>query len=209
MSRRFGNSAVRAVVVAGLIGCALAAPAAAAPGPMVMGPLYAEPNRAADAPAPPDGGGCPVQIVELTDSRRGPETVGSMMSFRAMQAPPDRQAWLRSVFDVGLTARGFKPSFAAADAAALPGAVTARVRLRTVWISLLQMNKSGSVALQVSAAPAGAPPGPAKVYRGDKTSVNMWGSQAEFNGLINQVFAEALDGLAADLQPLCKAHPAA
>ncbi len=184
----------------------LAHAAHAAPKPLVMGPLYTEPSRQAANPAPPSANGCAVQVVELTDARRGPETVGSVVGFQQIQAPTDRDAWLRSVIEVGLTARGFKPSFGAEPA---PGAVTARVRLRTVWISLVQMNKMGSAVLQASAAQGAGEPGAMKIYRADRTSVNMWGSQSEFNELVNQVFAGALDGLAADLRPLCAAGPSA
>ena len=199
MSRRSRNSALALAV-----GVATAMPgvALAAAKPLIMGPLYAEPKRPESAPAPPSAAGCPVQVLELVDARRGPETVGSVMTFQQIQAPADREAWLRSVVQVGLEARGFKPSFGAEPAA---GAVNARIRLRTVWISLVQMNKMGSAVLQASAAAGAAPAGPMKIHRGDKTSVNMWGSQGEFNELVNQVFAEALDGLAADLRPLCPA----
>jgi hypothetical protein len=197
----------KAALAASLATLLLAAgPAAAAPPPpLVMGPLYVEPARTADNPAPPGAGGCPVQIVELKDSRRGPETVGSVITFRAMQAPADREAWLRSIFEVGLKARGFAPSFApaGAEATAKPG-VTARVRIQAVWISLQAMNKIGSVVFRASAA-GGAEAGPEKIYRGDKTALNWWGSQAEFNGLLNDLFAMALDDFAADLRPLCSA----
>lgn len=197
MSRRLRNSAFALA-----IGLAVTTPGLAAAKALIMGPLYAEPKRPESAPAPPSAGGCPVQVLELVDARRGPETVGSVVTFQQIQAPADRDAWLRSVVQVGLEARGFKPSFGPEAAA---GAVNARIRLRTVWISLVQMNKMGSAVLQASAAAGAAPAGPMKVYRGDKTSVNMWGSQGEFSELVNQVFAEALDGLAADLRPLCSA----
>jgi hypothetical protein len=203
-NRRAGLAA--GLMAGAIISGGLAAPVKvlAAAEPLVMGPLYVEPKRSDKTPAPPDAGGCPVRIVELTDSRRDPQTVGSLLTERAIAAPTDREAWLRSVFGIGLAARGFKPSFEAGEAAA-PGAVVVRVRLRTLWVGLIQMNKTGSVALQVSAASAGAGDGAARLYRGDKTSLSMWGSASEFNGLVNQVFAEALDGLAADLRPLCSA----
>ena len=200
----------KAVLAASLATLLLAAgPAAAAPPPpLVMGTLYVEPARTADNPAPPGAGGCAVQIVELKDSRRGPETVGSVVTLRAMQTPPDREAWLRSIFEVGLKARGFAPSFVAAggEATAKPG-VTAHVRIQAVWISLQAMNKIGSVVFRASAS-GGAEAGPEKIYRGDKTALNWWGSQSEFNGLLNDLFAMALDDFAADLRPLCSA-PAA
>jgi hypothetical protein len=87
--------------------------------------------------------------------------------------------------------------------AAPAGAVDLHVHLRTVWMSVLAMNKTASVVLQASTDVGGASTGPAKLYRGDRTSINMWGSQSEFNTLLNQVFAEAMNGLAADLRPLC------
>jgi hypothetical protein len=209
MRSAFSKAALAASLATLLMSPGLAS--AAPPPPMVMGPLYVEPARSADKPAPPSAGGCPVQIVELKDGRRGPETVGSVVTLRAMQAPSDREAWLRSVFDVGLKARGFNPSFTApgGEPAARPDMVTARVRVHAVWISLMAMNKTGSVVFLASAAGAGAAPGPEKIYRGDKTAVNWWGSQTEFNGLLNDLFALALDDFAADLRPLCSAPAAA
>jgi len=203
-----------ALAAASLIGAALLAPGvamAAPPAPMVLGPLYVEPARSADNPAPPSAGGCAVQIAELKDSRRGPETVGSVITFRAMQLPADREAWLRSVFDVGLKARGFSPTFAAAgggDGTARSAGVTTRINIRAVWISLLATNKTGSAVFKASTAGAGAAPGPEKIYRADKTAVNWWGSQNEFNGFLNDLFAMALDDFAADLRTACSA-PAA
>src|ERR1700677_3750830 len=115
---------------AGLLAASLlpAGPAAASFAPLVMGPLYVEPAPTAAPPAPSSAGGCAVQIVELKDSRRAPETLGNLAGFKAIQAPADREAWLRSIFEVGLTARGFKVSFAGDGPT--PGAVTARIRLQ-------------------------------------------------------------------------------
>lgn len=201
----FSKAALAASVATILLTPGLAS--AAPPPPLVMGPLYVEPARAADNPAPPSAGGCPVQIIELKDTRRGPETVGSVVTLRAMQAPPDRETWIRSVFEVGLKARGFNPSFSAegGEAAAKPDVVTTRIRIQAVWISMQAMNKIGSIVFRASAAGGGATSGPEKIYRGDKTAVNWWGSQSEFNGLLNDLFASALDDFAADLRPLCSA----
>ena len=165
-----------------------------------LGPLYVEPAAA----TPSTAGGCAVQI-ELTDPRRDPQIVGAFGV--AIRAPDDREAWLRSVFDVGLKARGFTPSFAPAGGPPDPAMVTARIRIQVIWISTQQMNKVGSVVLRGVLAAPGAPPGPEAVYRGDKTAVNMWGSTKEFNDHANAVFALALDDLAEDLRPLCAVSP--
>ena len=205
MCKRLGNS--RWLLAVGLsVGLSCAGQAFAAATPMVMGPLYVEPKRDATHPAPADAAGCPVRIVDLSDPRRAPETIGSWVTFRALQAPADRMTWLRSVFEVGLAARGFKPSFGPpADSAAPSNAVSASIRLKAIWISTMQMNKVGSVAVQMSAAPSGAAPGPMKVYRGDESGLNWAGSTGEFNGLVNRVFADAMDDMAQDLLPLCTA----
>lgn len=166
----------------------------------LLGPLYVEPAAAADAARPSTAGGCAVQI-ELTDPRRDPQIVGAFGV--ALRAPDDREAWLRSVFDVGLKARGFTPSFAPAGGPLDPTVVTARIRIQAIWISTQQMNKVGSVVLRGVLAGPGAPAGPEAVYRGDKTGVNMWGSAKEFNDHANAVFALALDDLAEDLRALC------
>jgi len=170
----------------------------------LLGPLYVEPTSAAGAVNPSTAGGCPVQI-ELTDPRRDPQIVGA--AGVAFRAPEDREAWLRSVFEVGLKARGFMPTFPTAGGQPASAVVTARIRIQAIWISALQMNKVGSVVLRGVLAAPGAPPGPEAVYRGDKTAVNMWGSTKEFNEHANAVFALALDDLAEDLRPLCAAPP--
>ena len=182
------------------------AAAAAVGDAKLLGPLYVEPAAAADAATPSTASSCAVQ-VELTDPRRDPQIVGAFGV--ALRAPDDREAWLRSVFDVGLKARGFTPSFAPAGGPLDPAVVTARIRIQVIWISAQQMNKVGSVVLRGVLAAPGAPPGPEAVYRGDKTAVNMWGSTKEFNDHANAVFALALDDLAEDLRPLCAAPPPA
>lgn len=187
-------------LAAGAVSLGLVAPAAAAP--MILGPLYEEPTRNDSHPAPPDAGGCTVQIVELGDARRAPEALGVMVGFKAIQSPSDRAAWLRSVFEVGLAARGFKPVFSPAEAP-VQGAVTARIRMKAVWITTQGMNKVGSLAVFMSAAAPGAALGPEKIYRGDDQSLNFAGSRGEFNGLANRLFADAMDAMSEDLRPLC------
>lgn len=174
--------------------------------PMVLGPTYVEPVRDADHPAPPDGGGCAIQVLEIRDVRRAPEIFGSVLNFQAFHGPDDREAWLRSIFDVGLKARGFNVT-TLNDGARTPvsgGQVAIRAQLQSVWIGIQGMNKVGSVVLRIRSGPGGGSAGTERIYRGDKTSVNMWGSQKEFNGLLNDIVALALDDLATDLHPMCK-----
>jgi len=124
------------LATAALAACLLTAGAAAAAvgDARLLGPLYVEPAAAANAATPSTAGVCAVQI-ELTDPRRDPQIVGAFgVAFRA---PDDRLAWLRSVFDVGLKARGFTPGFAPAGGPPDPAGVTARIRIQVIWISAL------------------------------------------------------------------------
>src|SRR5262245_53706655 len=139
--------------------------------PLLMDPAYSE--RAPVARV----AGCEVTIAGLTDNRRAPETIGIVAGFRSIAAPADRDAWFRSVIETGLRARGFTPTFVpapvdipapqaaaeaaapeitaaepAAPAAAGPDVLTVRVRLQSVWLASLGMNKTGSVVLHMSAA---------------------------------------------------------
>ena len=200
MFRRSRNRAPALVAFAGAV-LAAAGPATAMSA-MVLPPLYAEPARPADQPAPPSAGGCAVNVAELADTRREPQTVGMEMAFRAIRAPQDRDAWLHSVIEVGLQARGFKTSFNAGDA---PDAVNVRINVRTIWLTTQAMSKTASVALRMSAAAPGGVAGEPHDYRGDVTGLNWAGSTNEFNGLAQRTFAEALDAMAADLRPLCAA----
>ncbi len=211
MSRRLLNNRTGQLlqalvsVAAGVIFCAILTPTPAqAANPLIMGPAYEEPERDDDNPAPPSGDNCAVQIAELTDTRRAPATLGSFASVRAIEAPAERDAWLRSVFEVGLTARGFRPTFLAAGEAPTtdPSIVVVNVRIQAIWITTLQMNKTGSVVFR-AAIVSGRVPGVGEIYRGDKISLNMWGSRNEFNSLANDLFAIALDDFAADLRTQC------
>ncbi len=200
MFRRSRNRAPALVALAGAV-LAAAGPASAMSA-MVLPPLYAEPERPADQPAPPSADGCAVNVAELTDSRREPQTIGVIMAFRAIRAPQDRDAWLHSVVEVGLQARGFKTSFNAGEA---PGAVNVRINVRNIWLTTQAMSKTASVVMRMSAAAPSGVAGEPHDYRGDVTGLNWAGSTGEFNGLAQRTFAEALDAMAADLRPLCAA----
>jgi hypothetical protein len=189
----------------GVAALMMAHPASSAPAaPLVMGPLYVEPAPEKGAAAV-TAAGCPITILELTDPRRAPETIG-ISALRPIAMPADRQAWLRSVIEAGLSARGFTPTFAPAGMAPSPDALNARISLKAVWISVPALNKSASVVFRTAAGQG--EPGAAHDYRGDITNVNWWGSQSEFNDLLERTAAQALDAMAPDLRALCS-KPAA
>lgn len=201
-----------AVVAPGL---AFAAPAA----PLLMDPTYAERAPVAHV------AGCEVAIAGLTDNRRAPETIGIVAGIRSIAAPTDRDAWFRSVIETGLRARGFTPTFAptaagtstlAAEAvateaaatepvapAATPGpeVLTIRVRLQSVWLTTLGMNKTGSVVLHMTAA-RGAQ-SHEDYYRGEYVAPNWNNGRGEFNEHLDRTLAEALNTMANDLAAMC------
>lgn len=226
MFRRSANSERMRVggLRAGLFALAITVPgvALAAPAPpLLMDPTYVErspPARVA---------GCDVVVAGLTDGRRAPETIG-LTGFQSIAAPADREAWLRSVVETGLRARGFTPTFApapaavvveavaaetaAADTAAIepvasagPDVLTMHIRLRSVWLESMGLNKSGSVVLQMSAT-RGAQSREA-YYRGERVSPNWANGRGEFNEHLDRTFAEALNAIANDLVPMCGGAP--
>lgn len=220
MFKRSANKdRVRAAAMrAGLLALVLAAPGAAfaAPAePLVMNPTYEERE------APARVAGCAVTVAELIDTRRAPQTIGIIPAYQAIEAAPDRAAWFHSVVETGLRARGFTPTFAAPSEAAAPVAtdasvseavaapapgpnvLTVRIRLQSVWLASMGMNKSGSVVLRMSAA-HGAQSREGH-YRGELVAANWAGTRSEFAEHLDRTMAEALDALAADLAPLCTA----
>jgi hypothetical protein len=208
-------------------GRALAEPAA----PLLMDPTYSERAEVTRVE------GCEITIAELTDGRRAPETFGIIAGFRSIAAPTDRQAWLRSVIEVGLRARGFTPTFAlvseeapapgsateavaieaalaeptltepalpaSAEPAAVPGpeVLTIRVRLHSIWLASLGMNKTGSAVWHVSAA-HGAQSHDG-YYRGEYVATNWNSGRGEFNEHLDRTIAEALNAMASDLATMC------
>lgn len=227
MFRRSRNSAgIRGCAVAVSLVIAAPGPAFAdPPAPMVMGPLYSEPGFTGSTPEAT----CSVTIADLSDPRRAPEVLG-MMGNRSIVTPPDRMAWLRSVFDVGLRARGFDVTFAAPDAVdsspdtsvapppegdSAPAAtldtlgesqteaLTLRVSVRSIWLATVGMNKTATVVLRVAQS-RGEHTSEAD-YRGSVVLANWAGTRSESNGAIERAFARALDAIAADARPLCNA----
>lgn len=98
------------------------------------------------------------------------------------------------------------PEAVATEAAAPapgPEVLTIRVRLQSVWLATLGMNKTGSVVLQMSAAHRDQSRD--GYYRGEFVSPNWASGRGEFNEHLDRTFAEALNAMAADLAPMCGA----
>jgi hypothetical protein len=179
--------------------------ALAARQPLVMGPLYAEPapQKTGDTATPhPASPPCAVTIIELADSRREQETLGMVRDFRSIAAPTDRDAWLHSVIQVGLGARGFTPTFDAPGAVEAPNAVKVHVSLHSIWLTGFGSTKSANVVMRMSFGDAA---NSGRYYRGDLTNVDWANTQGEFRDLLNKTLAITLDAMAVDVRKACPA----
>jgi hypothetical protein len=148
----------------------------------------------ARAPAP--AGGCAVNITAVADARTSPEILGIVG--RAVKAPSDTQAWLRSILQ-GLGSRGFQVGFAAAPE---PEAINMQVRLDKAWLTGTATNKTANVVVHVRAERAGSAPLEAD-YRGALTVMNWASTAAELQRLADTAFAKALDEMTPPLKRLC------
>lgn len=182
-----------------LVCLAAAAPAFAAPKPAQLTASFKD----RDAPrgeVPARTPGCTVNFTEIVDERRSPEMVG-VIERRAVRAPADVQTWMRAVLG-GLAARGVDARF---DAAAAPGASSARFTLQTAWIQSTVVTYSASVVVRLQAeGSAGSPID--RSYRGRVVRTAYWsGGVGTLQSAVDGAFADALDSMAVDLKALCGA----
>lgn len=164
--------------------------------PMTASAAFVEPL--ADRAPAQDATACGLRIVEVGDARLAPETLG-VVSGRAIKAPPDRDAWLRSVA-MGLGSRGYSVRFAAP--AGDSREVQVSITLKSLWVYDLTSNKVANVVISVAAQQPGHP-GLSRDYRGDITRVNWSSSDDELQKLTNAAFGLALDKVGQDLRALC------
>ncbi len=190
-SRR-GFPAATTLAAAGAILAACAAPL-----PATVEPAFVDPSPPAARKA---AGDCALNVVEVIDLRRSPETLG-VISNRALKAPEDIPGWLRSVIG-GLGTHGFTVGFA--DPAAPAEAVVVKARLQTAWITETRGNKTANVVLLV-AARRGDRELPERAYRGAVSIINWAGGADEIRDVLDRAFSDALDDVARDIRPLCPA----
>jgi hypothetical protein len=167
--------------------------------PVTVGPAFREPPRSAaknGAVIP----SCRLEVVAIQDNRRAPDILGVVG--RAVKAPDDRAAWLRSVV-VGLSMRGFTVAFAG-TAPPAKHALIVRMTLVSAWVAATSVNKNADVLWRVEAErPKTA--GVAKDYRGAVSSMNWTDDSKELRALVDQAFSRSLDAMSPDLHDLCGA----
>jgi hypothetical protein len=196
MNRTARPSTLQKAALALAAACALAA---CSRQPLVASDTHTPetpPKLVVEPGAPP----CTLQVAELIDARASPEMFG-VVDGRAIYAPKDIPAWLRSVVD-GLRPRGVTPRFdAAADAE--PAMLEGRIALTTAWLSNVRGNITSTAILHVRARNA-AGGTVDEFYRGSVARILWWSDPSEAQEGIDDALSRALDAAAADLRQLCK-----
>jgi hypothetical protein len=181
-----------------LVGAIVLMSACAPPLPVALRSTYTEHLSASTAvqKASPD---CRVHIVKLTDERHSPELLGIVLG-RAVRAPPDADAWLRSIMN-GLQARGVMPVFED-DRSESAAPVEVQVSLLIAWLTDTGSNKTANVVLHVQTRGPGAEP-VGRDYRGGSSTIDWSASADELQSTVDRAFAAALDKSAVDFRQLC------
>ena len=188
----------RAAIVA-----ALALASCAPQQPVAMHATYDE--RAVISSSPPVKAKaslpCAVYISDISDTRRTPEVLG-VVAGRALYAPKDSRAWLRSILS-GLDARGVTTRFES-DAKSPSPQLAAKVTLMTAWVTDTNVNKNANVVIHASLTLPGYAP-LERDYRGDLSNANWNSTALELQHVLDGAFGLALNAMAADFRQLCAA----
>ena len=178
---------------------ALGAVAMAAPKPMVLTAVYDD-SISSDLKVPKDSKSCQLKIASLIDERRSPEMIG-VYGGRAIHAPEDRDAWLRSMV-VALKSRKIKVTFAGTESEAA-GALNADIALTKAWIANTETNMSASIVFRVKMADASGVMAE-QSYRGGASHMSYWsGGPSELQRAFDTAVARVLDEMAASIHKNC------
>ncbi len=174
------------------------AAAVAAPKPMTLAPVYSDSIRS-ELDLPKKTPVCAVTVTGLVDNRRSPEMIG-VFDGRAVHAPEDRDAWLKSVIGA-LKSRKIELRFSDDQLPAVSG-ITAQISLVKAWIANTNSNMSASVVMQLKAT---TPEGQTLdlPYRGGGSHINWASGFGELQRVMDVAIGRSLDAMAADLHKLC------
>jgi len=141
---------------------------------------------------------CRMRVLEIVDDRMDPTILGSVGG-RTVHAPPDAQAWMRSVMG-GLNRLGVAVEFGDADAGS--AGLAARAELKTAWVSSETTAKTASVVLGFRYFQAGTLIKAAD-YRGSISATNWSSTQDEIQRMVDRAFDQVLAQAAADILAAC------
>lgn len=190
MRRRGRFAAVAVVTIA-----ALGAGGIAAPKPMVLAATYDD-SVASELKVPKDAKPCTLEIASLVDERRTPEMVGVYFG-RAIHAPENRDAWLRSMIQA-LKSRKIAIGFSG-DSNAVP--IT--IAMTKAWISNTESNMSASIVFRMKLTDSSGT-AVEQNFRGGASHMSYWsGGPGELQRAFDTSVSRALDALAANLHRFC------
>ncbi|MBK8375022.1 hypothetical protein [Sphingorhabdus sp.] len=194
MRNSLGHAALAAVSV---IVCGVAAHAA--PKPMELAATYVESNPG-ELKLPKDAKPCSVSIASLVDERRSPEMIGVYFG-RAIHAPVDRDAWLRSMI-AALKSRKIAVNFAAAGGE-LQDSPPVDIAITKAWIANTESNMSASIVFRLKSTDATGV-ATEQSYRGGASHMSYWsGGPGELQRAFDTSVSRGLDAMAADIQKRC------
>ncbi len=127
-------------------------------------------------------------------------TVLGQVANRPVRAPPDAQAWMRSVIG-GLQNWGIPVEFTDSTAEA-PGVINTEITLKSAWVASATTAKTANVVLRVEFQQS-TTAGQGTDYRGHISSVNWNSNDGELQAMVNRAFDEALSQIAADFRTRC------
>jgi hypothetical protein len=169
----------------------------AAPKPMVLAPVY-DNSVASDLKVAKDAKPCTLRIASLIDERRSPEMIGVYFG-RAIHAPEDRDAWLRSMI-AALKSRKITVEFAAAGAA-----TPVDIAVTKAWIANTESNMSASIVFRMKTTDASGTT-VEQSYRGGASHMSYWsGGSGELQRAFDTSVSRALDAMAGDMHKSCAA----
>ena len=173
--------------------------AVAAPKPMDLAPTYDD-AVGSDLKLEKNPKSCAITIGSLTDERRSPEMVGVFFG-RAVRAPADRDAWLRSIID-GLQSRKIAviPASTAENA---QGTARVDIAITKAWVTNTASNMSASIVFRVKPNhPAEA--SEEKSFRGGASHSSFFsGGPGELQRAFNTAVSRGLDAMASDFHKTC------
>lgn len=167
----------------------------AAPKPMVLAPVY-DNSIASDLKVPKDAKPCTLRVLGLVDERRSPEMIGVYFG-RAIHAPEDRDAWLRSMI-VALKSRKITVEFADVTTA-----TPVEIAVTKAWIANTESNMSASIVFRMKTKDV-AGVTTEQSYRGGASHMSYWsGGPGELQRAFDTSVSRGLDAMAADMHKLC------
>lgn len=142
---------------------------------------------------------CPLRLMEVSDARTAPGTIGSVAHLRIHLAD-DGAAWLTELsqalpqYGVALTPQTQPES----DALEL----VARLELVRVWMRSMTTSASANLVLRMHYEGESDEPNPV-TYRGNETGVVWWGTASEMEGMLGRAATQAFTRLAEDVRQRC------